>query len=112
MVIPVSSVEALGEASTTLVGIDGNASSRTSALTSPPSELPLSWDPEGLPSVSTVDIVLSIVTEEEELVDVFTFASGEENSGSYVIPADDLTGVSLSNDTVVVFKVILVAYAH
>ena len=103
--VPVSSIAVLGEPTTAALRIDGKASSRAAALTSPRSGLTLSWDPDVLPFVSTVEVILSIVTEEEEIVDVLTFASEKENSGSYVFSVGDFAGIPFSDDTVVIFKV-------
>lgn len=104
--IPVATIGDLPELPS-LVGVDGDTE-RSVVLTSPPTDLSLSWNAT-LISSATVDITLSVVTSnavnEAGFEDAATLASGVANVGFYVIPAADLSEINLANETFVFFKV-------
>lgn len=95
------------------MGVDTDASDqpRTVVLTSPPTDLSLSWD-AALVSFDTLDIVLSVLTADEasgtaKLEDIATLANGVTNVGLHVIPATDLSAVDadVPDGALVLFKV-------
>lgn len=79
-----------------------DGTTRDFAVTEPPSDLLLIWDPS-TPSTDSVEIVLTVVVPEtEELQDVAVLGT-PSNTGSYSIPAAALDGFDLGG-SFVLFK--------
>lgn len=91
-----------------LVSIDGGSTDtpRGGIVTTPPTDLELSWDP-ALISSGAVGIVL-MALEGGDIEEITTLAMREANNGSYTVTMDTLAGIDPiypPDDTVVFVKV-------